>query len=66
MEIKYCEHAPDWCMSALLVGQFIYETVVQDYAFYLYPIWQCKYRETISSAAYGLRLYKVLKNNFIE
>ena len=30
MEIKYCEHAPDWCMSALLVGLFIYETVVQD------------------------------------
>ena len=34
MEIKYCEHAPDWCMSALLVGLFIYETVVQDYAFF--------------------------------
>ena len=38
MEIEYCEHAPDWCMSALLVGLFIYKTVVQDYAFYLYPI----------------------------
>ena len=51
-------------MSALLVGLFIYETVVQDYAFYLSPIWQWKYRETISSAVYGLRLYKVLENNF--
>ena len=33
MEIKYREHAPDWCMSALLVGLSIHETVVQDYAF---------------------------------
>ena len=37
MEIKYCEHAPDWCMYALLVGLFIYETVVQDYAFLSLP-----------------------------
>ena len=64
MEIEYCEHAPDCCMSALLVGLFIYETVVQDYVFNLYPIWQCKYRETISSAVCGLRLYKVLKNKW--
>ena len=34
MEIKYCEHAPDWCMSALLVGLFIHETVVQEYAYF--------------------------------
>ena len=38
MYIKYSEHAPGWCISALLVGLFIYVIVVQDYAIYLYPI----------------------------
>ena len=36
--IEYSEHAPGWCISALLVGLFIYVIVVEDYAIYLYPI----------------------------